>query len=93
MVLVRITRVVIICIVPQAFRSNANSLASHLTDDTLNNNLVTGNMALIFDLLSDGINDLFRPVLGVGVLVFFVSKHALDNRLYNVLDLGGVESV
>ena len=50
-------------------------------------------MALIFDLLSDGIDDLFRPVLGVGVLVFLVSKHALDNRLYNVLDLGGVESV
>ena len=70
-ILIRITRVVIICVIPKALGGNANTLACHLTNDTLNDNLVTGNMAFIFDLLSDGINDLFRPMFGMCVIVFF----------------------
>ena len=92
-ILVRVARVVIICIVPQALRCNAYTLSSHLTNDTLNDNLVTGNMALIFDLCSDGVDDLFCPVLGVSVFVLLVSKHTLNNRLYYFLDFGGVESI
>ena len=92
-ILIRITRVVIICVIPKALGGNANTLACHLTNDTLNDNLVTGNMALIFDLCSDGVDDLFCPVLGVSVFVLLVGKHALNNRLYYFLDFGGVESI
>ena len=68
-------------------------MTSHLANNTLNDNLVTGNMAFIFDLLSDGIDDLLRPVLGVGVLILLVREHALNNRLYNVFNLGRIESI
>ena len=68
-------------------------MASHLTNDTLHNNLVAGNVTLIFYLLSDGIDDLFRPVFGMSVLIFLVSEHALNNRLYDVFDLRGIESI
>ena len=85
-VLVCVTRVVVVCVVPQTLRSDADSLTSHLTNNALNNDFVAGNMALIFYLGSDCVNDLFRPVLCMGMLIFLFAEHAFDNRLNNCFD-------
>ena len=51
--MVGITGVVVILVIPKAFGGDADALASDLADDALHNNLVTGEFALLFDLLSD----------------------------------------
>ena len=90
-ILVCIAGVVIICIIPQTFGSNTNTLASHLSNNTLYNNLVTWDFAFIFDLLSNGVDNLFRPMLSVSVFILFLIKHSFNNWLHDGLDLGWVE--
>ena len=66
-------------------------MSSHLSDDALNNDLIVWNVTLVLDILSNGFDNLFRPVLGVGVVVLIIGKHALDDVLNNVLDLRWVK--
>ena len=86
-ILICVARVVVICVVPKALRCNAYTLTSDLADDALNDNLVTWNMALVFDLLSNGVDDLFRPMFGVRMIVLLFVKHTFDNRLNDILNL------
>ena len=92
MVLVCETRVVIVCIIPKALRSYTNSLARHLANYTLHDNLVLWDVAIVLDLSSDRVNNLLSPVFGVSVLIFFVSQHSFNHRLDDDFDFGWVES-
>ena len=85
-------RVVVVGVIPEALGGHSHTLPRHLAYHTLHNDLVLGDVAVVFDLGPDGVHDLLGPVLCVGVLVLFVCQHALNHRLNNHLDLGRVES-
>ena len=63
-----------------------------MTDDTLHNNFVTGDVQLLC-LLLDVNNDLFCDLLMLGVIEFLTLELGLDAVLNDLLDLSGVESL
>jgi len=83
--------VVIVHLIPEALRSQTDTLAINLSDNTLNNNFVArhvqtlnGRSNLVYNVLS-----LLLSVLRVVLLILEVH---LDNFFNDMLDSGGVES-
>ena len=91
-ILVRETCVVIICVVPKALGCYTHTLASHLADNTLNNNLVLRDVAIVFDLRSNCVDNLLSPVLSVSMFILFIGQHSFDHILNDDFDFRWIKS-
>ena len=84
--------VVIVHLVPEALRSQTDTLAINLSDNTLNNNFVARHVQTL-NGRSNLVDDILSLLLSVDGIVVLTLKVELNHFLNDLLNSGGVESI
>ena len=91
-VLIRVGSIVIVGLVPEAFRCDAHTLTKDLSNHALHDDLVTGDVQLLGLVLDVNDNSL-GPILVLLMVELDTVQLSLDALLNDLSDLGGIESL
>ena len=84
-------REVISGVVPKTFAGNAYTLACYLTNQTLNNDLVCGDIQILY-MGANIVHNLLCLALGFHMIVLLAFKITFHNIFHNLLDLARIET-